>query len=110
MIAVDTIRPVNPEVKSPMRMDNPEFTVTLPNKIVHNNKLPLLRSGNIAFAYSASVASSSLLKGPFVNNSRFLTSNPSKPRLRPEKVPDNIAKPTITQYYHHGISTGPSSG
>ena len=48
IIAVDTMRPVNPDVKSPIRIDNPELTVTLPNKIVQRSRLPLLLSGKIA--------------------------------------------------------------
>jgi len=58
MIAVDTIRPINPDVKSLIMIDNPELTITFPNKIVQSNKLPLLLRGRIARAYFASVSSS----------------------------------------------------
>ena len=58
MIAVDTSKPINPDVKSLNIIDKPELTITLPNKIVQSNKLPLLLSGRIAMAYFASVSSS----------------------------------------------------
>lgn len=97
IIAVDTINPVTPDVKSPMNIARAELTVTFPRRMVHNKKLPLLLSGKIAAAYLASLSSSSLLKGPFVISSRFLTSRPRRPRFRPEKVPDRDASTTIAR-------------
>ena len=58
IIAVETTSPIKPDVKSVIRIDKAEFTVTLPNKMVHSNKFPLLRSGRMAIAYFASVSSS----------------------------------------------------
>lgn len=110
MIAVDTSSPVNPEVKSPMRIDNPEFTVTLPSKMVQRSKLPLLLSGKIAKAYLASVSSSMLLKGPFVRSSKFFTSNPRRPKFKPEKQPESIARPTMRMNFQAGTGPASSSG
>lgn len=110
MIAVDKSKPVIPEVKSPIRMERAEFTVTLPKRIVHRSRFPLLRRGRIAIAYLASVSSSTVLNGPFVKSSKFLTSNPKSPRFKPEKHPDNSAKHTIKTYCKGGISTGGPSG
>lgn len=92
IIPVETIKPTSPEVKSPIKIDIAEFTVTLPNKMVHNKRFPCLRNGKILFAYSASFTSCSLLNGPFVKSSKFLTSSPSNPRFKPENAPDIIAK------------------
>jgi len=93
-----------------MRIDNAEFTVTLPNKIVQSNKLPLLLSGKIACAYFDSVSSYTVLNGPFVKSSKFLTSNPRSPRFKPEKHPESIARKTMTTYFQVGTITGPAFG
>jgi hypothetical protein len=76
-------------------MASAELTVTLPNNIVHNKKLPLFLTGKIFSALRASISSYSLVNGPFVNNSKFLTSKPSKPKFNPENIPESIAKNTI---------------
>ena len=95
MIAVERISPTVPEVKSPIRIDRAEFTVTFPRRIVQRRRLPLLLIGRIFSAYLASYASCSLLNGPLVSNSKFLTSRPSNPKFRPENVPDRVARPII---------------
>ena len=101
--AVDKTKPTRPDVRSPIKIAKAEFTVTLPNKMVHNNKLPLLLRGKMAWAYLASFSSSIVVNGPFVKSSRFFTSNPRRPRLRPEKVPDKHNSITIHAYYQAGI-------
>lgn len=98
---VDKISPVKPLVRSPIKIDRPEFTVTLPSKIVQSKRLPLLRNGRIFSALFASISSCSLLKGPFVSNSKFLTSNPNKPKLRPENSPDKDARNIIVTIVYH---------
>lgn len=95
MIPVEMISPNTPEVKFPINIDNAELTVTFPNKIVHKRRLPFLRIGRIFFAYSASFASYSSLNGPFVNNSKSLTSRLSNPKFKPENAPDMVAKQII---------------
>ena len=95
MIAVEIISPSKPEVRSPIKILRPELTVTLPSRMVHNNKFPLLLRGRILVALFASNSSSSLLNGPLVINSKFLTSSPSSPRLSPEKIPDKTARKRI---------------
>jgi hypothetical protein len=92
IMAVEIIKPIRPDVKSPMRIERAEFTVTLPRRIVHRSKLPLLLIGKIFSAYRASYASCSLLNGPFVSSSKFFTSRPNNPRLSPEKVPERRAR------------------
>ena len=47
MIAVDRMRPTVPEVKSPIRIERAELTVTFPNRIVQRSKFPLLLMGKI---------------------------------------------------------------
>ena len=95
IIPVETISPINPDVKSPIRIDIAEFTVTFPRRIVQSNRFPFFLRGRILLAYSASLSSYSLLKGPLVKSSKFLTSSPSNPRFKPEKAPDIIAKTNI---------------
>lgn len=109
MIAVDTIRPIRPEVKSPIKIESPEFTVTFPNRIVHNNKFPYFLSGKILAAYLASIFYSSLAllhpsSGSLHKSSRFLTSNPNNPRFSPENAPDIMARITIRPNYQAGTS------
>lgn len=69
--------------------------MTFPSNIVQSKRFPFLLNGNIFLAYSASYNSYSLLKGPFVKSSKFLTSRPNRPRFRPENAPDIIAKTKI---------------
>ena len=95
IIPVETIRPINPDVKSPIRIEIAELTVTFPRRIVQSNKFPFFLNGKILFAYSASLTSYSLLKGPLVRSSKFLTSSPSNPRFKPEKAPDIMANTKI---------------
>lgn len=108
MTAVDTSKPVSPFVKSPIKMESPEFTDTFPKRIVHKRRFPLLLKGRILAALSASLASPSSLKGPLVSSSKFLTSSPNRPRLRPENRPDIIASMTITAKLYHSTSPGGS--
>lgn len=95
IIPVDTISPTKPDVKSPIKIDIAEFTVTFPNRIVQSNKFPFFLRGRILFAYSASLISYSLLNGPLVKSSKFLTSSPSNPRFKPENAPDINARTKI---------------
>jgi hypothetical protein len=95
IIPVETIKPITPDVKSAIRIDKAEFTVTLPSKIVQSNKLPLFLRGKIAMAYFASVSSSTVLNGPLVKSSKFLTSKPRRPRFKPENVPESMARITM---------------
>jgi hypothetical protein len=95
MIAVDIRRPARPLVKSPIKIDKPEFTETFPSRIVHRRRFPLLLNGKILAAYLASRASCSLVNGGLQRSSRFLTSKPNNPRLRPENKPDMVARHTI---------------
>jgi len=110
MIDVETIKPVIPDVRSPIKIARAELTVTFPSKMVHRSKLPLLLRGRIFLAYSASLASYSLLKGPLVRSSRFLTSSPRSPRLRPEKHPEREARITIKTMFKGSILTSSSNG
>ena len=87
--------PIKPDVKSPIRIDIAEFTVTFPRRMVQSNKFPFFLKGKILLAYSASLISYSLLKVPLVKSSKFRTSSPSNPRFKPEKAPDIIAKKNI---------------
>ena len=95
IIPVDTTNPTKPEVKSPIKIEIAELTVTFPRRIVQSNKFPFFLKGNIRLAYSASLTSYSLLNGPFVKSSKFLTSSPNNPRFKPENAPDIIAKTNI---------------
>ena len=59
MMAVDTIRPVSPLVRSPIKIASAELTDTFPKRIVHSKRLPLFLKGRILAAYLASSASCS---------------------------------------------------
>jgi hypothetical protein len=50
MMAVETMRPIIPEVRSPIKIESPELTVTLPIRIVQSKRFPLLLNGRIASA------------------------------------------------------------
>ena len=103
MIDVEMIKPTRPEVRPPIKMASAEFTVTFPSRIVHRRRLPFFLKGRIFLAYSASSSSYGFWNGGLLNNSRFLTSSPSKPRFRPEKRPDMVARTMMaTKSYHCG--------
>ena len=110
MMAVEMIKPQMPLVRSPIKIDRPELTVTFPRRIVHSSKLPLLLNGRILAAYSASFASYSSLNGPLVSSSRFLTSSPKSPRLSPENIPDMEARMKMTTYCCHPTGSTTSGG
>jgi hypothetical protein len=101
MMLVDKIKPVHPDVRSPIKILMAELTVTLPSRMVQSKKLPLLLKGRIFAAYLASLSSSSLLNGPLVISSRFLTSSPSSPKFNPEKIADSEDKKTMARICHH---------
>ena len=82
--------------KSSIKMVRVLLTSTLPNKMVHNKKLPLLRNGEIALAYFFSLGEPQLS----TIRSSFL-SRDMRPRLRPLKRPERQRRMHIIIIWSH---------